>query len=225
MITIKNIFFKYSKQNVLNDVSLQIEENSVFGIIGVNGSGKTTLLKIILQILQPKSGYIENHFAGKIGVVLEEIGMFPDMTVENNLKISALLKNVNYNKIDDALKKVGLFEKKKSKVKTLSNGMKKKLSIAAALIGSPELLILDEPTNGLDPLSIVEIRELIESISKTGKTIVIASHILTELEKICTHIAIVNKGEIIENGTINQVLLGYDSLEMAFIHNLKKHII
>jgi ABC-type multidrug transport system ATPase subunit len=218
MIIVNKVSFGYVKNNVLNEISLSIEKNSILGLIGVNGSGKTTLLKIILQILQPKSGYIENHFKRKIGVVMEELGMFPDMTVEKNLKISATIKGIDFSEIDNVLKIVRLEDKKKSKVKTLSSGQKQRLSIASALLGNPELLILDEPINGLDPIGIFEIREIISIIAKEGKTILIASHILSELEKICTHIAIINNGCILASGTIDQVIDKYDNLEMAFVN-------
>jgi len=223
MIKINNISFSYSKNNALSNVSLTIEKNQVFGLIGVNGSGKTTLIKMILKILSPNSGRIDNQFFGQIGVVMEYPGMFPDMSVEKNLNIAAIVKGIDCCQNELVLQKVGLFEKRKSKVKNLSLGMTQRLSIASALLANPELLILDEPTNGLDPIAIVEMRQLIQQIAEDGKTIIIASHLLTEIEQICSHIAIIDKGKILIDGSLNEVLDNYPNLETAFVYHINKN--
>jgi len=218
MIEFKNVYFAYNKDYVLSDVNLNISKNSVIGIIGPNGSGKTTLIRLILGIINPIKGEILISEKLKAGVVLDNLSMYPDISVEKNLKIVCTVKQCSYNEIDVALEKVGLLNKKKSKVKTLSLGMKQRLSIASALLGNPEMLILDEPTTGLDPQGIVEIRMLITKIAGAGKTIIIASHILAELEKVCTDIAFINKGNMLYVSSINNIINEYNSLEKAYLH-------
>ena len=220
ILNIENISFAYNKDNVLNNINLTIENNSVFGIIGQNGSGKTTLLKILLSILKHQQGQIKFYDKYKIGVVLEFLGMFPNLTAERNLKISATIKQVSFDEIDMVLKKTGLLEHKNKKTKTFSLGMKQRLSIAACLLGNPDIVILDEPTNGLDPLAIIELRNIINQIAAEGKTIIIASHILSELEKICTHIAVINKGKITLSGELPELMKNYKNIEELFIKNL-----
>jgi len=220
ILEIENISFAYRKNNVLNNIDLAIENNSVFGIIGPNGSGKTTLLKILLSILKPQQGQVKFHSKYKIGVVLEFIGMFPNFTPKRNLKIAATIKQVPFCEIDDALLKTGLIEYKNKKVKTFSLGMKQRLAIASCLLGNPDIVILDEPTNGLDPLAVMELRNIIKQLASEGKTIIIASHILSELEKICTHVAVINKGKITLGGKLSELMKDYENMEDLFIKNL-----
>lgn len=220
MIKISNLSFSYGKHQVLSDVSITINRNSVLGIVGPNGAGKSTLIKLLLSILHVQDGSIEQLNSIKFGVVMEDLGMFPDFTVRKNLKIVSMIKSTSFDEIDIVLQKVGLLESSNKKVKHLSFGMKQRLSIASALLGTPNFLILDEPTNGLDPLAIVQLRDLINSISNQNMTIIIASHILNEIEKICTDVAIMNEGRIILSDTIQNIISKYNSLETAFISTI-----
>lgn len=191
----------------------------VFGILGPNGSGKTTTLGILLGVLNASAGSFswfgngeKNENRLRIGALLETPNFYPYLTAVQNLQLVAKIKNVviSEEKINELLKTVNLHERGDSKFKTYSLGMKQRLAIASALIGNPEVLVLDEPTNGLDPEGIAEIRELIIKIGQSSKTIIIASHILDEVEKVCTHCAILKKGELIRTGTINDIIGNHD---------------
>ncbi len=223
MIKISNISYSYGKHQALSDVSITIEKNSIFGIVGPNGAGKSTLIKLLLSILHIQDGNIDVVNGNKYGVVMEDLGMFPGFSARKNLQIVATIKNSSYDEIDIVLQKVGLQDSANKKVKQLSFGMKQRLSIASALLGSPNVLILDEPTNGLDPIAIIQLRELINNIAKENITIIIASHILTEIEKICSDVAIMNKGKIIHSNTLDNIRNKYNSLENAFINLINEN--
>lgn len=221
MLEVKSIAKSFKNTQALDDISFSIAKGDVFGIIGPNGSGKTTTLSIVLNLLTADSGSVlwsERFDVKKIGAYLESTGFDPKLTVWNNLKLSAIIKNV-YSKTDleNALTLVGLLEKKNEVFKNLSLGMKQRLAIATTFLGHPELIILDEPTNGLDPLGIIEVRNLILDLNKKGKTIIIASHILTEMEKLCNRVAIYNKGKIVAVERVDSLLKQYGSLENAFL--------
>jgi len=208
-----NLSKKYGKIQALNDISLNIERGNVYGILGPNGSGKTTFLSLVLDIIQPNAGLYDWFGQGtsyklrkKIGTLLEMPNFYPYLSAERNLKICADIKGVSYSDIERVLQFVNLYERKSSKYKTFSYGMKQRLAIASALLGKPEVLILDEPTNGLDPQGIYEIRELIYKASGEGITIILASHVLDEVEKICTHAAIIKKGVLMAHGRVNELI-------------------
>ena len=175
---------------------------TVFGILGPNGSGKTTLLGIIMDVIKSSGGSFTwdgdglaaNDLRKKIGTLLETPNFYHYLSAEKNLVIAARIKGRGEGDIEKVLRIVNLYERKDSKFSTYSLGMKQRLAIAAALLGDPEILVFDEPTNGLDPAGIAEIRELIRQLYKGGKTIIMASHILDEVEKVCTHVAIIQKG-------------------------------
>jgi len=222
VLSLKGISKRYGRIQALNNVSFDVPPGSVFGILGPNGSGKTTLLGIILNILRPTAGSFE--LMGKpplaevrkgIGTLLETPNFYHYLSAERNLRINATIKGQNYNDIDAVLEKVNLLQRKKSKFSTYSLGMKQRLAIASALLGNPDVLIFDEPTNGLDPVGIAEIRELIKKLSKEGKTIIMASHMLDEVEKVCTHVAIIKKGELLAAGHVNEVLVNEDIIEVS----------
>jgi ABC-2 type transport system ATP-binding protein len=223
MIKISNISYSYGKHQALSDVSITIEKNSIFGIVGPNGAGKSTLIKLLLSILHIQDGNIDVEDGNKYGVVMEDLGMFPGFSARKNLQIVATIKNSSYDEIDIVLQKVGLQESANRKVKQLSFGLKQRLSIASALLGFPNVLILDEPTNGLDPIAIIQLRELINDIAKENITIIIASHILTEIEKICSDVAIMNKGKIIHSDSLVNIRNKYNSLENAFINLINEN--
>lgn len=213
VLSINNLTKFYGSIQALNNVSFSVPQGSVFGILGPNGSGKTTMLGIIMDILKPTSGSFQ--FFGKqpdadtrkeIGTLLETPNFYHYLSGEKNLRIAAEIKGRGLNEIDDVLKKVNLYERRKSKFNTYSLGMKQRLAIASCLLGNPNVLVFDEPTNGLDPAGIAEIRELIKRLSKEGKTIIMASHILDEVEKVCTHVAIIKKGVLKTVGTVAEVL-------------------
>ncbi|MFT6503746.1 MAG: ABC-2 type transport system ATP-binding protein [Crocinitomicaceae bacterium] len=198
----------------------------VYGLLGPNGSGKTTTLGMLLGVIRPTEGDFSWFGNGqedvnrmKIGALLETPNFYPYLTAEQNLELVAKIKGIDLNpesidtnskSIDDILELVGLSDRRNSKFSTYSLGMKQRLAIGSALIGNPEVLVLDEPTNGLDPQGIAEIRDLIIEIGKTDKTIIIASHILDEIEKVCTHCAILRKGELLQTGTIKDIIGNQD---------------
>ena len=205
---------RYGTLEVLKDLSLEVTQGSIFGLLGPNGSGKTTTLGIFLDVIPQNSGtytWFEqeeptNKLRKKIGAILETPNFYGYLSAERNLKISADIKGVDYSDIDRVLKIVDLFERRKDKFKTFSLGMKQRLAIGAALLGKPEVLLLDEPTNGLDPQGIAEIRKLILMIASQGITIILASHMLDEVEKICSHVAIIKSGVLLFQGKVDEIL-------------------
>lgn len=222
ILLVKNLSKKYGNIVAVNDISFEVEKGNVFGILGPNGSGKTTTLGILLDVIERNGGSFswfdqtagENHRT-KIGSILETPNFYPHLDAESNLKVNALIKNVSFDRIDEVLSRVNLLERKKSKFRTFSLGMKQRLAIANALLSDPEVLVLDEPTNGLDPQGIVEIRDLINELSSKGKTIIIASHLIDEIEKVCTHVAIMKKGNLLQYGPVSDILVADPRIEIA----------
>jgi ABC-type multidrug transport system ATPase subunit len=221
VLSIQNISKSYKPIQALKNVSFDVPEGSVFGILGPNGSGKTTMLGTILDVLKADAGSYQ-WFGGmnaadarkQIGAILETPNFYPYLSAIDNLEVAAAIKQ---NKLDDkldVLKKVDLLARKDSKFQTYSLGMKQRLAIASALLGKPKVLIFDEPTNGLDPAGIAEIRELIKQLHSEGYTIIMASHLLDEVEKVCTHVAILKKGELLLTGPVTEVLLSKDTIEV-----------
>lgn len=213
ILTVQNITKNYGAIHALQNVSFEVPEQSVFGILGPNGSGKTTLLGIVMDVLKATNGnYLWHGQVGsaaqrrKIGTLLETPNFYHYLSAEKNLKIAAAIKGLTAPNIDEVLKIVNLYERKHSAFSTYSLGMKQRLAIAAALLGNPDTLVFDEPTNGLDPAGIAEIRELMISLNKQGKTIIMASHILDEVEKVCTHVAILQKGVLKASGTVAEII-------------------
>jgi ABC-2 type transport system ATP-binding protein len=223
VLSLSNITKFYGPVQALNDVSFAVPEGSVFGVLGPNGSGKTTLLSIILDVLKANKGsFLWFGQPGspaqrkKIGSLLETPNFYHYLSGVDNLRVTQSISGRgNEEEIIHVLRKVKLFERRKSRFKTYSLGMKQRLAIAAALLGDPKVLVLDEPTNGLDPVGIAEIRELIVELRNTGHTIIIASHLLDEVEKVCTHVAILKTGELITTGDVNEVLQDEDVVEVS----------
>lgn len=222
VLTLNGITKYYGRILALNNVSLSVPEGCVFGILGPNGSGKTTMLGIVMDILKPTSGSFT--FMGqppsadmrkRIGTLLETPNFYHYLSGEKNLRIAAEIKGKGADQIDDVLQKVNLHQRKTSKFSTYSLGMKQRLAIASCLLGDPDVLVFDEPTNGLDPVGIAEIRELIKSLATEGKTIIMASHLLDEVEKVCTHVAILKTGNLITAGHVDEVLVNEDIVEVA----------
>ncbi len=213
----------YGQVKALKQVSLNIPKGSVFGILGPNGSGKTTMMSIVLDVLGADTGTYRwfnlnpsSADRKRIGSLLETPNFYHYLSAVDNLKITAAISGRGNDKaIDEVLEIVKLTERKKSKFSTYSLGMKQRLAIAAALLGNPEVLLLDEPTNGLDPVGILEIRELIKRLAGKGITIIIASHLLDEVEKICSHVAILKRGTLLTSGPVDEVLSNEDIVEIA----------
>lgn len=221
ILSIKNLSKQYGKVKALDNVSFNVPKGCVYGILGPNGSGKTTTLGIILDILKANTGSFSwfetnpDNYKRKIGSLLETPNFYHYLSAVNNLKITqAISKRGNEDDIHEVLNIVNLAHRKNSKFSTYSLGMKQRLAIAAALLGNPDVLVLDEPTNGLDPVGIAEIRELIKKLAAQGKTIIMASHLLDEVEKVCTHVAILKKGNLLVNGNVNEVFAHEDIVEL-----------
>lgn len=222
ILSINNLNKKYGKIHAVNNLSLDIVKGNIFGILGPNGSGKTTTLGIILSVINADSGSFSwfgesnsKYNRKRIGAILEQPIFYPYLSAVKNLKIIADIKEVDHSDIDRVLHTVDLYSRKDSKYRTFSYGMKQRLAIAAALLGKPEVLIFDEPTNGLDPKGIAEIRELIIAIAKEGITIILASHLLDEVQKTCSHVAVLRDGSILFKGKVSDVLNIMDTIEVS----------
>ncbi len=222
VLTIEDLSKRYGQVQALKNVSFSVPEGCVFGILGPNGSGKTTLLGTVMDILQPTSGTFklfgevpnENH-RKQIGTLLETPNFYHYLSGQKNLEISAAIKGQSTADIPRVLDMVSLTQRKDSKFSSYSLGMKQRLAIAACLLGNPNVLVFDEPTNGLDPVGIAEIRELMKKLHQEGKTIIMASHLLDEVEKVCSHVAILKKGQLITTGNVNEILANEDIVEIG----------
>jgi len=231
ILKISNLHKKYRKVHAVNNVSVEIKKGNVYGILGPNGSGKSTTLGIVLNVVNRTSGEFEwfdgkysTHDAlKKVGAIIERPNFYPYMTAEDNLKLVCKIKNIPYTKVYEKLELVGLLERKDSKFKTFSLGMKQRLAIASALLNDPEILILDEPTNGLDPQGIRQIRDLIRIIANQGTTILLASHLLDEVEKVCSHVIVIRNGVTLYQGTVDGITAneGFFELESENLEQLQ----
>lgn len=222
ILSLNNITKFYGRIQALNNVSLEVPEGSVFGILGPNGSGKTTMLGIVMDVLKATSGTYswfdqapsEKH-RRRIGTLLETPNFYHYLSGERNLRINAAIKGHGREDIPSVLTRVNLWQRKDSKFSTYSLGMKQRLAVAACLLGKPQVLVFDEPTNGLDPVGIAETRELIKNLAKEGHTIILASHLLDEVEKVCSHVAILQKGKLLTSGHVDEVLVNEDIVEVG----------
>jgi len=233
VLSINSISKSYGAIHALKNVSFDVPKGSVFGILGPNGSGKTTLLGTVLDVLKADAGsyqWLDGQPAAvarkQIGSLLETPNFYHYMSAWDNLQISAAIKERGRHDRQRVLEQVGLWERRKSKFQTYSLGMKQRLAIASALLGNPDVLVFDEPTNGLDPAGIAEIRDLIIQLNREGKTIIMASHLLDEVEKVCTHVAILKKGDLLLSGKVDEVLVSEDQIEIsaADLHKLQELI-
>ena len=222
ILTINNLTKKYGYLTAVKDLSFTIEKGNVYGILGPNGSGKSTTLGVVLNVVNKThgdfywfDGNISTHEAlKKVGAIIERPNFYPYMTAVQNLKLVCKIKGVPYTKVEEKLEVVGLLERKDSKFRTYSLGMKQRLAIASALLNDPEILILDEPTNGLDPQGIHQIREIIKEIAGNGTTILLASHLLDEVEKVCSHVVILRKGEKLYSGRVDEMIASQGFFEL-----------
>tara|TARA_B100000902_G_C27250579_1_gene885040 strand:- start:78 stop:779 length:702 start_codon:yes stop_codon:yes gene_type:complete len=226
-LEIKKINKKYGDQDALIDVSFSLKKGDIVGFLGPNGAGKTTLMKIITSILKPDSGDItingydtqKNEISTKkqIGYLAENNPLYKDMLVTEYLDFIASLYEIENkkDKVKEIIKKTGLESEIKKKIEELSKGYKQRVGIAAALVHDPNVLILDEPTTGLDPNQLIEIRKLIQEIGQE-KIVLLSTHILQEIPKICNHIIIINKGRIVENTRMQNLIKKSNNLENHF---------
>ena len=211
ILTIKNLNKRFGSLQALKNVSFEIYKGNVYGILGPNGSGKSTTLGIILNVVNKTSGAyswfggtMQTHEAlKKVGAIIERPNFYPYMTAKENLELVCKIKGINYAKVYEKLELVGLIDRQNSKFSTFSLGMKQRLAIASALLNDPEILILDEPTNGLDPQGIHQIRDIIKHVAAQGTTILLASHLLDEVERVCTHALVLRKGEVLYSGLVD----------------------
>lgn len=222
ILTINHLTKKFGNLTAVKDLSFTIHKGNVYGILGPNGSGKSTTLGIVLNVVNKTSGDF-SWFDGnttthdalkKVGAIIERPNFYPYMSAYQNLKLVCKIKNVDYSKIDEKLEIVGLTERKASRFSTYSLGMKQRLAIASALLNDPEILILDEPTNGLDPQGIHQIRALIKQIASYGTTILLASHLLDEVEKVCSHVVVLRKGEKLYSGRVDEMISSHGFFEL-----------
>lgn len=227
ILTVSNLTKKFGYLTAVQDLSFSIQKGNVYGILGPNGSGKSTTLGIVLNVVNSTSGSF-SWFDGntsthealkKVGAIIERPNFYPYMTAIQNLKLVCKIKEVPEERIKDKLELVGLWERKDSKFRTYSLGMKQRLAIASALLNDPEILILDEPTNGLDPQGIHQIREIIKKIASEGTTILLASHLLDEVEKVCSHVVILRKGKKLYSGSVDGMLASFGFFELKTDNN------
>jgi len=222
ILEVNHLDKKFGKVHAVNDLSFTIEKGNVYGILGPNGSGKSTTLGIILNVVNKTNGdykwfdgSLSTHDAlKKVGAIIERPNFYPNMSAYENLRLVCKIKGIPTSKINEKLEQVNLLERKNSKFKTFSLGMKQRLAIASALLNDPEFLILDEPTNGLDPQGIHEIRQIIQQIASKGATILLASHLLDEVEKICTHVIVIRQGKKLYEGKVDELTASYGFIDL-----------
>ncbi len=222
ILTINNLTKKFGYLTAVKDLTFTINKGNVYGILGPNGSGKSTTLGIVLNVVNKTQGSfhwfdgnISTHNAlKKVGAIIERPNFYPYMSAYHNLKLVCRIKGVDFNKIDEKLELVGLLDRKNDKFSTFSLGMKQRLAIASALLNDPEILILDEPTNGLDPQGIHQIRSLIKKIASEGTTILLASHLLDEVEKVCSHVVVLRKGMKLYSGPVEEMISSHGFFEL-----------
>ena len=216
ILSVKNLSKSFGKRKAVDSLSFEIREGEIFGFLGPNGAGKSTAIRAMLSLIKPDSGDIEifgksvrkNHNSAlqSVGALVERPDFYEYLSAYKNLSLLATMDNVSKTRISDVLKIVGLANRGKDKVKVFSQGMKQRLGIAQALLSDPKLLILDEPTNGLDPRGMKEVRDLIQKLSQEGITILLSSHLLHEVEQTCTTMAIINLGKLIKIGNVHDLL-------------------
>jgi ABC-type multidrug transport system ATPase subunit len=221
VLSINGLTKNFGKLCAVNNLKLEVKAGQVFGMLGPNGSGKTTTLGMLMGVTNPTSGEFfwfgetpTHHVRKKIGAVLEHPIFYPYLSGQKNLELNAMVKECPADNIPKVLELVELSDRKNDKYKTYSLGMKQRLAIASALLNDPTVLILDEPTNGLDPMGIAEIREIIKKIAANGKTIILASHLLDEVQKVCTHFAVLKKGNMVHTGPVAEVGKGEEIVEV-----------
>lgn len=227
ILEVSNLSKNFGGFRAVDNISFRIEKGNVYGLLGPNGSGKSTTLGMILNVVNVTSGTYQ-WFSGnasnqqalkRIGAIIERPNFYPYMSAYENLKLVCKIKEISTDKIDNKLKLVGLWEYKDRKFRAFSLGMKQRLAIASALLNDPEILILDEPTNGLDPQGIHKIRELIQYIASQGVTVLLASHLLDEVEKVCSHVIVLQQGKMLYNGRVDEIINNNGFIELSSQNN------
>lgn len=228
VLKITGLTKNFGHLRAVNGLNLEVGAGQVFGMLGPNGSGKTTTLGMLMSVVNPTSGSFlwfgeeaTHETRKRIGAVLEHPIFYPYLSGQKNLELTAMIKGASADQIANVLELVELSDRKDDKYKTYSLGMKQRLAIASALLNDPQVLILDEPTNGLDPMGIAEIRELIKKIAQDGRTIILASHLLDEVQKVCTHFAVLKKGNMVYSGPVGAVSEGVEIVEVNANVDLK----
>lgn len=226
VLSVSKLTKNFGKLCAVNQLDLEVRRGQVFGMLGPNGSGKTTTLGMLMGVVNPTAGSFSwfgepatHHTRKKIGAVLEHPIFYPYLSGQKNLELNAMIKGADPNNIAKVLDIVELSARKDDKYRTYSLGMKQRLAIASALVSDPIILILDEPTNGLDPMGIAEIREIIKRIAADGKTIILASHLLDEVQKVCTHFAVLKRGNLMHIGPVDDVGKGEEIVEVQAYHD------
>lgn len=232
VLSIKGLTKNFGALRAVNQLNLEVQAGQVFGMLGPNGSGKTTTLGMLMGVVNPTSGSFTwfgqqpSHEVRKnIGAVLEHPIFYPYMSGQMNLEVNAMIKGASKASIDKVLEVVGLTERRNDKYRTYSLGMKQRLAIGSALLNDPKVLILDEPTNGLDPMGIAEIRDIIKRIAADNKTIILASHLLDEVQRVCTDFAVLRRGSLVHSGPIGDVGMGEEIIEVVAFHDDLNHIL
>lgn len=226
VLSVQNLTKNFGRLCAVNQLNLEVKAGQVFGMLGPNGSGKTTTLGMLMGVTNPSAGSFSwfghapsHHIRKKIGAVLEHPIFYPYLSGQKNLELNATIKGTDPSNIAKVLELVELTARKDDKYKTYSLGMKQRLAIASALVNDPQVLILDEPTNGLDPMGIAEIRHIIKRIAADGKTIILASHLLDEVQKVCTHFAVLRRGQLVHIGPVDEVGRGEEIVEVNAYHD------
>jgi len=232
ILTIENLTKKFGRLTAVSNLSFSIEKGNVYGILGPNGSGKSTTLGVVLNVVNKTSGSfswfggdVSTHNAlKKVGAIIERPNFYPYMSAKQNLELVCKIKGVSKTQVQKTLDIVGLLDRQNDAFKSFSLGMKQRLAIASALLNNPEILILDEPTNGLDPQGIHQIRGIIKKIAAKGTTILLASHLLDEVEKVCTHVVVLSKGKSLYVGSVEHMnaSFGFVTLQCNDMPRLKK---
>jgi ABC-2 type transport system ATP-binding protein len=222
ILEITDLHKYFGKIKAVQGLTLEVLPGMVFGLLGPNGSGKTTTLGVVLDVVARTSGEYKwygkdpsKQVRKKIGAILEAPCFYPYLSGAENLKIAARIKEVPYSRIDAVLESVELLDRRNHKFQTYSLGMKQRLAIASALLSDPQVLVLDEPTNGLDPTGIADVREIIKKLAAEGKTIILASHLLDEVQKVCTNFAVLSKGKKVYAGSVEEAMGDTEKVEVA----------
>ena len=215
VVTTTALTRRFGAVTALNALTVELPPAGVIGLVGPNGSGKSTLIRILLGLIRPTSGSAfvlgsaisaPREYASRVGVLIESPAFIPGLSARGNLVSLARLRHLPLSRVDAVITQVGLVGRDREPVKRFSLGMKQRLGIAAALLSDPELLILDEPTNGLDPAGIVEIRELLRELGRNGRTVIVSSHQLSEIEAVCDHLVVIRFGELVFSGPMTEMM-------------------
>lgn len=216
VLRISHLTNSFGDRTVVNDLTLDVKRGEVFGFLGPNGAGKSTTIRMILSLVKPESGDVElfgnsissqkSRALHRVGALIEDADFYENLTAKTNLSMLARMQNISDKRIDEVLKIVHLYDRRNDRVKAYSHGMKQRLGIAQALLSEPELLILDEPTAGLDPRGMKDVRQLVRELSEQGMTIFLSSHLLHEVEMVCSSLAIINHGKLVVTGSVRELM-------------------